>query len=496
MKIEKRNGFRQQFVVMHRPYQVIACGLSLLILTLSLIFHNTVEAGTHILAEAPFVAITLDKSGLEGDELAAMEKLEKRFKKLPAAPTKEEQLANIRAAFPGLFDENGNAKVEFKDMAEMLGNTDKGLRSILLKQGEEITALKGQLAKEGGSKLNIRGVIEKNWKNIEETFKSGRDSKAEVVLNLRAPAVMKLDNTITGDDLLPEDLIENFSIGAFVPKRYPREYVFDMASRTTVSEISQYRTWLEEGDEQGAFAIVAEGGLKPLVSYDLVRNFSEYSKVAAKYVVTEELAKFRKNVYAIIKRLISQKILRDYAAILTTRLLADAAPYTASALDGQYVNPTDYHAIAAVAAQIESLNFTPDMLIMNPQDKWRIGMLQDNEGRFLLQVPQADPTAAPRIMGFTVRTSNRVPVGSFLLGEAGLWEIEDEALTVRIGYGVTVTGGTSNGGGNVTDVQPDFDHNRFRVIVETFFHSWIATNNEGSFVYADFEDVKESLQSV
>lgn len=497
MKIENRKGFRQQFVAM-RPYQQLSVGVGIVLLFLSIgmLFSHTAEAAGTMLAEAPFLSIAIDKEGLSDEEKTAMEKLEKRFKKLPAVPTKADMMANVREAFPGLFNEDGTTKVEFKDMVEALGSTDKGLRSILKKQGESITELKGQLAANGGSKLNIRGVVDKNWAAIEKVFKEGKSEKKEIVLNLRAPAVMTLANTIDGDDLLPEDLIESFSISSFVAKRYPREYVFDLASRTTVSEVTQYKTWLEEGDEQGAFAIVEEGGLKPLVSYDLVRNFSEYSKVAAKYVVTEELAKFRKSAYAIIKRLISQKLIRDYAAILTTRLLADAAPYVSSSLDGEYVNPTDYHAIAAVAAQIEALNFVPDMLILNPQDKWRIGMLQDNEGRFLLQVPQADPTAAPRIMGFTVRTSNRVPVGNFLLGEAGLWEIEDEALSVRIGYGMTVTGGTSNGGGNVTDVQGDLDHNRFRVIVETYFHSWIATNNEGSFVYAEFDVVKELLQSV
>jgi len=371
---------------------------------------------------------------------------------------------------------------------------DKGIRSILKKQGEDITALM-EKGKKSDKKVNsIRAWFDdkKNQEKLQRIFETG---SGDIKLDVRAAATMTLDNTISGHDSLPEDIIEDFSIGAFVPKRYPREYVFDLAYRRTVAKVNQFKTWLEEGSAQGSFAIVTEGGLKPLISTSLVRNHSEYKKVAAKQVFTEEFAKFRQEAYTIIQRLINMKLLRDYAAILTTNLLADAAPYVSSALDGQYANPTDYHAIGAVAAQIEGLDFVPNMLIMNPQDKWRIGLSQDQVGQFYLQIPITDPTGQTKMMGFDLRTSNRIPVGTFILGEAGLWEIEDEPITIRMGMGITVTGGTSNGGGNVTDVQSDLDHNRFRIIAETFFHNYIATNNQGSFVVAEFDVVKALLQS-
>lgn len=386
-----------------------------------------------------------------------------------------------------------------EDMALLkvwLTDGDKGIRSILQKQGEELTALK-ELGGKGAKKEfgGVRSMLQ--HKDIQEKIKKIFETgQGEIRLDTRAAAVMTTDNTITTDPVnIPEELIESFSIGAFVPKRQQRDYVFDLAYRRTVAKISQFKTWLEEGSEQGGFAVVAEGGLKPLVSTALVRNHSEYRKVAAKQVVTEEFAKFRAEAYTIIQRLITQKLLRDYADILTTSLLSDAAAYVASALDGEYANPTDYHAIAAVAAQIEALNFVPDMLVMNPQDKWRIGMTQDQQGQFYLTIPVVDPSGQTRMMGFTLRTSNKVAVGNFLLGEAGLWEIEDEPITIRMGMGIQVTGGTSNGGGNVTDVQSDLDHNRFRIIAETFFHNYIATNNEGSFVYASFDTVKALLAS-
>lgn len=436
--------------------------------------------------------IQLSEKGLTDENLTFVKELNKKFAELPEMVDKGEMLTEVKLLLKGAFNEKGEA-LDFTKLRELAGDDDKGITAILekqtnilKKQGEELTALKmmGGAVKE----ITFKDSLKEKMGELELMSKS---REGAVILSLKAPAVMALSNTITGDNLLPDTLIESFSISAFVPKRQPREYVFDIASRRTVANISEFKTWLEEGNEQGAFAIVAEGAVKPLVSYSLVRNSSQVRKVAAKYVVTEEFAKFRPEAYAIIQRLINQKILRDYAAILTTDLIADAAPYVGSALDDQYpaAKVTDYHAIAAVAAQIEALNFMPDVLIMNPQDKWRIGMLSNADGTFYLTIPFTSPNGETKLMGFNVRTSTRIPVGNFILGESQLWEIEEEALTIRMGYGIDVT----TVGGNVTAVVGDFDTNKFRVIVETFFHNFIGTNNIGSFVYANFAAVKAAV---
>lgn len=378
-------------------------------------------------------------------------------------------------------------------------DADKGVlrqletqKAALKVQGEKITAMEESAAgKSNPDKFSFKAFLKTQKDSLKKLFEEGAEGKGEVVMNLsKAAAVMTTANTITGDDALPDSLIESFNEGSFVAKRQPREYVYDLANVTNVAELDKYKTWLEEGDVQGNFAVVAEGGLKPLVSAGLVRNYATARKVAGKYVVTEEFTKFYKKAYAIIKRIIEQQMLRDKAAILVTDLLADAAPYTGSALDNQYADPNDFQAIAAVAAQIESLNFMPDMLIINPQDKWRIGMSVAEDGHFFMpNVPVVDPTGNMRILGFIVRTSNRVPVGNFFLGESGLWEIEQEGITVRVGYGVTVTGANP-----VTAVVSDFDNNQIRVIVEQYFINYIATNNEGSYVYANFSTVKAALE--
>ena len=433
--------------------------------------------------------IQLDKTGLEGDNLKFVNDLEKRFSELPDVPDHAKLVEDVRSAMKEFY-KDGKPTIDIAKLQEMLGEDDKGVRSIMKKLGDEITALKESAKNSEGKKLSFRAAfnqfLDENKDQLRALMEGGPGN--ELRFDIRAAETMTSTNTITGHSGLPDDLIESFSVGSFVAKRHPREYVFDIANRNTVAKVTKYKTWYEEGTEDGAFAIVAENGVKPLMDHTLVRNHSEVFKAAGKYVVTEEFPKFLTEAYNIIRRLIQNKVLRDYASILTTKLLNDAASYTSSALDGQYANPTDYHAIGAVAAQIEALDFVPDVLILNPQDKWRIGLSQDQQGQFYLTIPITDPSGTTRMMGFIVRTSNRISAGEFILGESGLWEIEDESISIRMGHGIEVT--VSN---PVTAVSSDFDTNRFRVIAELYAHAYIATPNIGSFVKADFDTVKEAL---
>lgn len=321
---------------------------------------------------------------------------------------------------------------------------------------------------------------------IERSFKEGG---REVVLNVRAAVTAMTTGNVVNDGDIPEDILNSFSVDSFIKKRRPMEYLFDLVNRRTVPAITEYKTWIEEGDEEGAFAIVSEGAVKPLVSKTLIRNTSKYKKVAGKRVYTEEFTKFRKEAYSILEDLFNDQLMRNYIALLTIDVLAVAAAYTGTILDAQYTNPTDYHAIGAVAAQIEGLDFMPDTLFLNPQDKWRIGLSVDDNNRFYVGIPTYNPSGEVQMLGFRLVTSNRMPVGNFILGESRLYKVEDEPVKVRLGYGINVT----KDGANVTDVTSDVDTNRFRIIAETYFHSYIGTAHTGSFVYGNFADIKEAL---
>jgi hypothetical protein len=117
-------------------------------------------------------------------------------------------------------------------------------------------------------------------------------------------------------------------------------------------------------------------------------------------------------------------------------------------------------------------------------------MSKAEDGHYFVNVPMIDPQGNVTLLGLTVRTSNKIDVGTFIVGESGLWEIEQEGISIRIGYGTTVTGSNP-----VTAVEHDFDHNRFRVIIEQYLVNFLATNKAGSFVIAEFDAVKEAIDA-
>lgn len=354
-----------------------------------------------------------------------------------------------------------------------------------------IAAEQEKLAQRGSSVVArnaFKESLDAAMADIEVVHRSQGTDKREFKFNARAAVVMDTTNVVDST-VIPEEILDSFTLGAFVEKRRGRQFVYDLATRTTVPNITEYKTWLEEGSEQGAFAIVAEGALKPLVSQALVRNIAKTKKIAGKYVITEEFAKFKPQILAIVKRLINQKMVRDYSAIITADMIAASVGYTGTILDGTILAPTDYHAIGAVIAQEQSLNFNPDVLVIHPQDEWRIRLTTDADGRFLFPVTTQD--GETNMLGLRIVTSTYQVPGRFSVAESGLFEIEEDTITVRLGYGINYT----TGGGNVTSVDSDFDTNRMRMIVEMFFRDYLATPYIGSIVTATFASVKTALQS-
>ena len=386
-------------------------------------------------------------------------------------------------------------------MQTLLGdeNTEGSIRSILKVQGEKLNKV---AIDDKPKKIEFRQVFDKFLDKASDVHarETGQVAmslrKADLVglgIEKRAATEHEVGNGTIDSTALPDDLIHSFSVDSFVEKRRPYEFIFDFANRQTVGKVEKYKRWQEEGNEEGSFAIVDEGNLKPLVQGKLVDKVSTAKKVAGKIIVSTEFEKWRSGALNEIRRLMREKIVRDYAVVVTNDLVTNAPSYIGTSLDGTIpaAEITDYHAIGALAAQIETLEFMPDTLFINPQDKWKLGLSQSSDGSFYLNIP-AGTAGIPSMLGFNVITSTRVTAGTFGLAESGLWNLEEEAVRLVAGYGISVT----KDGANVTDVEHDLDHNRFRVILEMFFHSFIGANNGGSYAFDSFATIKTALQSV
>ncbi len=261
----------------------------------------------------------------------------------------------------------------------------------------------------------------------------------------------------------------------FYYTRRPKQYIRDVAAVRRVRRVPTTLEFWEEGAENGAFAIVAENGLKPMVSVSLVLNQAKKQKAAGMTTLTQEVIMDSDELALNLERLFVDKLWRDYENELTEALIANASAYAATSLDGTIENPNDFDAISAAALQVASLNFNPTDLILNTADAYAMSLIKDDSGRYILPIVTEGGQLTIRSLRVTV--TNKLPQGEFLVGEYGTWKVREGEAIIRSGLN-----------------EDDFQHNRMSFIGEIFFTSYIPTNHTGSWVKVNFATIKEALK--
>ncbi len=353
---------------------------------------------------------------------------------------------------------------------EKLAKLEESLKS----QGAALQSIK-ERANRTPSLTGLKAQFEKHYDELVKAIKEERSGFViKAVSEHDADDIQTTVNTITttsGAVLTDSVKVRD---GVFF-KRRGRQYIEDIANVTQVDKVPETFVFTEEGDEEGVIGVVAENAVKPQVHLSLVRNQVNAKKAAGYIVVTEEVLKWRQRVWAQILRLFQDKVGRDYEDKLTLDMLVNASAYTSTPLDDTIAEPTDFDAIIAAVLQLENLNYQPDVLVINPADKWKLAMTQTNNGMFIL--PYIQQGGQFGLLGLKVVTTTKINAGSFLVGEGGTWFIEREAEQIRTGL-----------------VNDDLIHNRMTIVGEIFYLSYVPSNNAGSFVSAKFADVKEALK--
>lgn len=366
------------------------------------------------------------------------------------------------------------ALVKFAKENNISKEETEKMSAALRAQGEALKALK-----ENPAQRKVNGLKSAFFEKYDEFVKAlkGRQAGFEVkaVSEHTDGDIQTTTSSVTlnGGAIGAEMIGENPNV---FMKRKGRQYIHDIANVSVVDNVPEVFTFWEEGDEKGAFAKVDENGVKPQVHLKLIKNQVNREKVAGYITVTEEVLKSRQRLWAQIQRLFSDKLYRDYEKALTTSLIAKAASYANSAFDDIKAVPTDLDAIIAMVAQLESLNFQPDVIVINPNDKWKIAMTSTTSGALILPYIQQGGNFG--LLGLRVITTTEVAAGTAIVGEAGTWFIEEETPTLRTGL-----------------VNDDLIHNRYTIVGELFYLSYIPSNHTGSFVKATFTEVKEAMKA-
>lgn len=261
----------------------------------------------------------------------------------------------------------------------------------------------------------------------------------------------------------------------FYYKRSGRQYIRDIADVRRVRRVPTTLEYWEEGAENGAFAVVAENGLKPLVDVSLVLNQAKKQKAAGMMTVTQEVLMDADELAENLVTLFVDKLWRDYENGLTTSLLTNAVAYTSTSLDGTIAEPNDFDAISAAALQVASLDFNPTDLVLNTADAYAMSLVKDSTGRYILPIVTDGGSLTIRSLRVTVTT--KLAQGEFLVGERDTWKVREGEAILRSGLS-----------------DDDFKYNRISFVGEVFYNSYVPSNYAGSWVKGNFATIKEALK--
>lgn len=417
--------------------------------------------------------ITFNKEGLTGDNLKLVEDLEKRFAELPDGKDANEQLRSI-----GLLDKDNKPTVDLDKLKELLGDDDKGIRSILKAQGEALAALE-EKGNQGNQPKTIGEQI-RSWqeenKDALEKIKNGIAGELKP-LQLRAPATM----TVAANAAAPVPYYA--AMGASYIDLVRNKPTFWDRLRKGRTRLPAF-PWINKKNKQGNAQFIGEGVLKPLASFELISEISVPKKVAERMKASTELLYDVDGMETLIENELRYEVdMASNAAVLTgtasstspAGVTTIASPYTLVGVET--TNPNNADAVRAAKAQLTTLNFDRDIVaFINPVDAANMDLTKaEDSGVYML--PPFTTADGRVIAGVPVIEDNNIEVGYLLIGDMSKYQI-------MMYQDFFIAWGWEN---------DDFSKNLVTVIGERRFHQWSSSNWAGAFIYDTFANIKTAI---
>jgi hypothetical protein len=426
--------------------------------------------------------ITLNKDGATGDNLELLNGLEKRFAELPDVLSKEEIKTEVRTALKGFLKEDGSLAVDIQKLTDLMGEDDKGIRSILKKQGEAIAEIQAKgdgIIKDMSVRSQVAAWMETNKKTIE-AIRAG-ENQTLPQMQIRA-AITMTDAASLGSS-------------AYLPRPGVQPGVIDLVRTqpTFWDRLTKGRTnlnpyiWVNKTNKQGNAEFIGEGVLKPLASFELETESSVPKKVAERMKASTELLYDVDGMTSMIENELRFEVMVAANAAVLTGVASSTNPkgvtqyasgYTLTTID-PVATPNNSDAIRAAIAQLQSLNFGANLTaFINPIDAANMDLAKGTEGIYVL--PPFTSADGRVIAGVQVIVDNNIAVGYLLIGDMTKYK-------VLMYQDFFVQWGWEN---------DDFSKNLVTVIGEMRFHQWVSANHAGAFIYDTFANIKTAIAAV
>jgi HK97 family phage major capsid protein len=409
--------------------------------------------------------------GLTGEALEFAKSLNTAMAEMPEGITKTE-LTEALEALKGQLPTNETLK------AEMVVKIDE-LKGIVAKSNAEILSLKATGAGADVPKTLKEAVIKSlstpEMKSSLEKLKTNDiSSLGEIVI--KAAVTMTEAASLNGSAYIPQPQFLPGVINLVRNKPYLLDYLPVMAAS------SSRIVWNEKTNAQGTAQFIAEGVVKPLISFELISRTSEAAKIADKIKVSTEMlddipyiaSEINNELKYQVDIAVDNALLTGAGAPSLTGITASASAYVLTSISTP--NPNNSDALRAGKAQLSSLNFDANLAVMNPIDMANMDLEKaTTSGVYML--PPFITADGRTISGMRVIEENQMPLGHVLIMDttkAKVFTWQD--FVIKIGY-----------------VNDDFEKNLVTIIGEKRLHFFIPQNWTNAFLYDTLANIKTAI---
>jgi hypothetical protein len=364
-------------------------------------------------------------------------------------------------------DENGKIvtfATQLKNIAEALEKVEKQSTTVI---GEK-------------EKFQLRKYVRENHKEIVNAIKNGKDLDGTTFTALKEAAMFTNTSAVRNGSGVVLPLVENYLVENDIAViRHPANDILEAIPSTQVTKVPQQVIRVEQATEEGAVAVVAEGGTKPLTSDTFVRTITTRTKYAGRIEWTEEFEMDNELLFDAIIDLFENKVNRAHRDGIIAKMITNATAYTSSVFDGTFVLPDNGLAVIAGQSVIQGMYFMPNVVVMNPSDIFASMFTQDVDGNAQIKPYIVNNNGVYSINGMRVVSSYVIDQGTVLVGDSSVYREWHSAYIFRVGtYG------------------NQFIENEKTAIGEIFSLLRIANIDKPAWMVLDLEAVKEDLTIV
>jgi HK97 family phage major capsid protein len=380
------------------------------------------------------------------------------------------------------------ANVPTKEDLESLKTELNAIKSLELKSDELMKAIakmegrieaqseKGHKATEPKAPKTLAGSMIKAYTENVDKIKDSVEKGQNFTLEVKMPA--PAEDTITGDY---GGVIALSTLEPGVNRiARPTRRMMEIANVGTTA--SKYVVYIQQ-TTQASSAWLTEAELKQDGQIQWEEVSSEVKKIAGSIKVSKEmladLAFVRSEINTVLMEQIEQSV--DFSMIQgaggsdLNGLIGNIPVFNAGTFAGTIIGANIIDVIQVAKAQIQTQNFMPTHVVMNPEDKAKFELTKTSTGEYTYPMFF---TGAENVAGLIVVASNNITAGTIIVGDFS-------KLIVKVREAANLTVGYEN---------DDFTRNMVTIIAEARLVQYIRNNDFGAFVEADLATAIAALE--